>query len=168
MRNAALIVLVAAGMSVGCAPLYSGAGRPYGRAASAPSPAIEVVGRWDNVMMLAPRARIHVLLLDGARAEGDILSASSSALKLAVASGEVEIAVEKVARVDRTANSDGVRRGLRGALHGAGTIGVLALLTGRGLPARQYAAGAIVGADVGYHSSAPGSQTVYVAPQLRR
>jgi hypothetical protein len=120
-------------------------------------------------MMLPPRARVDVLLMDGGRAEGDLLAATAGALRLAVAAGEIEIAVEKVARVDRTATSDGVRRGLRGALHGAGGIGVLALLTGRNLPARQYAAGAILGAEAGIHSpTPPGSRTVYVAPQLRR
>lgn len=169
MRNGTLMLLLVAGMSVGCAPLYGGAGRPYVRAIPSPVSSPDVVGRWDNVMMLPPRARVQVLLLDGGRAEGDVLLASANALKLAVAAGEIEIAVENVARVDRAATSDGVRRGLRGALHGVGGIGVLALLTGHKPPVRQYAAGAILGAEAGFHSPTPsGSQTVYVAPQLRR
>ena len=173
MRNA-LMLLVVAGMNVGCAPLHAGAppyaaARSYVRPVPAPVSSMEVVGRWDNVMMLPARSRVHVLLLDGGRAEGDIVAASPTVLKLTVAAGEIEIAVENVARVDRTVTSDGVRRGLRGALHGAGAVGVIALLTGHTPAARQYAAGAILGAEAGIHSPAPsGSQTVYVAPQLRR
>jgi hypothetical protein len=169
MRNAALMLLAVAGLSVGCAPIYGDPTRSYVRAVTTPLSPTDVVGRWDNVMMLPERERVHVLFMDGGRAEGEIVSASAIALKLAVAAGEIEIAVENVARVDRTATSDGVRRGLRAALHGAGGIGVLGLLTGHSPPARQYAAGAILGAEAGIHSQIPsGSRTVYVAPQLRR
>lgn len=135
---------------------------------ASPPMAREVIGRWDNVMMLPAGSRVHVLLLDGGRAEGDMRSASINALNLTVASGDVEIPSEKVARVDRITGSDRVRRGLSGAAHGAGAVGLIGLLAGRVPPSRVFAAGAILGGDAGVHSVPAGNETIYVAPQLRR
>jgi hypothetical protein len=50
-----------------------------------------------------------------------------------------------------------------------GVVGLLGLLVGKAPPARIFAAGAIAGADAGYHSAMPGgAQTIYLAPQVRR
>ena len=90
MRRALVIALIAAGSSSGCAPMYAGMGRPYARTAPSP-PSYEVIGRWDNVMMLPAGARVHVLLMDGGRAEGYIRAASVTTLKLSFAAGDIYI-----------------------------------------------------------------------------
>ena len=168
MRLVLLMILVVAVSSTACAPVYGIPARSYPRPAPA-ALAVDVTGRWDNVMMLPPGARVHVLLMDGARVEGPIVSAASGAVKLAVAAGEVEIAADRVARIDRTAGSDGIGRGLSDAAHGAGLVGVLGLLAGRVPPARVFAAGAILGAEGSIHAGvAITPQTIYVSPQLRR
>lgn len=168
MRAAALIAMVAAVVSTGCAPMYAGVGGPYTRTVSTPVPR-EVIGRWDNVMMLPTGSRVHVLLMDGGRAEGDVRSASSTTLNLAVASGEIELPVQKVARVDRSTGADRVRRGLSGVAHGVGFVGLMGLIAGQAPPSRLFAAGAIAGAERGLHGVVTAnSETIYVSPQLGR
>jgi hypothetical protein len=167
-RLISVMIVALAASSAACAPLYGTSARSYLRTPPAP-PAVDVTGRWDNVMMLPPGARVHVLLMDGSRVEGDIVTASSGAVTLAVAAGEVEVSADRVARVDRTAASERVGRGLSGAAHSAGLVGVLGLLAGRVPPPRVFAAGAILGAEGGIHGGiAVTPQTVYVSPQLRR
>jgi hypothetical protein len=167
-RLISVMILALAGSSAACVPLYGTPARSYLRAPAAPA-AVDVTGRWDNVMMLPRGARVHVLLMDGTRVEGAIVAASSGAVRLALAAGEVEIAPDRVGRVDRTAASDQVGRGLSGAAHGAGLVGVLGLLAGRVPPPRVFAAGAILGAEGGIHAGvAVTPQTIYLSPQLRR
>ena len=172
MVRAMLVAMVAVG-STACAPVHGGYGRSGLRAwSSAPEAPINVAGvtgRWDNVMMLPRNARIHVLRMDGARAEGEIVSASAAALKLIVAAGEVEIPADEVARVDHLSGSVRKSQALSGAAHGAGLVGFLGLLAGEMPPARLFAAGALAGGEAGYHAGAPGGpRTVYLAPQLRQ
>ena len=173
--RAMLVAMLAAGLSTACAPMYGSYGAPRVRPWSSSArqgPSLNlatVAGRWDNVMMLPTGARIHVLQMDGARAEGDIVSATSNALRIIVAAGEIEIAADNVARIDRVAESERKRQTLSGAAHGVGVVGLLGLLVGKAPPARIFAAGAIAGADAGYHSAMPGgAQTIYLAPQVRR
>ena len=175
MGRAVLAVIVAAGLSTACAPMYGGYGRPGMRAwpqtpTHGPSMNVAAVtGRWDNVMMLPKHARIHVLRMDGSQAEGEIVSATTTTLKLSVAAGEVEIPADDVARIDRVSESAKKRRTLSGAAHGAGLVGFLGLLAGHAPPARLFAAGALAGAEAGYHAGAPGGpHTIYLAAQLRR
>jgi hypothetical protein len=172
MVRAMLVAIVAVG-STACAPIHGGYGRPGLRAwSSAPEASMNgaaVAGRWDNVMMLPKNARIHVLRMDGAQAAGEIVSASATALKLIVAAGEVEIPADDVARIDHLLGSARKSQALSGAAHGAGLVGFLGLLAGQAPPARLFAAGALAGAEAGYHAGAPGGpRTVYLAPQLRQ
>lgn len=124
------------------------------------------VGRWDNVMMTAVGTPLFVLMMDGHMASGEIVSATSDALRLHVASGEVELLASEVMRVDRVAtNRDVVRDGARGAAFGAGVVGVLGLIVGHVPPARLFAAGAIVGANQNVQDSlaAHRATTIYLA-----
>ena len=175
MGRAVLVVIVAAGLSTACAPMYGGYGRPGVRAwphTPSPGPSMNVAavtGRWDNVMMLPKHARIHVLRMDGIQAEGEIVSATATTLKLIVAAGEVEIPADDIARIDRLSGSAKTHQVLSGAAHGAGFVGFLGLLTGQVPPARLFAAGALAGAEAGHHGGAPaGPHTVYLAAQLRK
>jgi hypothetical protein len=107
--------------------------------------------------------------MDGTQAEGELVSATATALKIVVAAGEVPIAADDIARVDRVAASARKRQAVSGAAHGAGFVGFLALLAGKAPPARLVAAGALAGAEAGYHSGGPGGpQTVYLAPQMQK
>jgi hypothetical protein len=137
-----------------------------------PEPAMNiaaVTGRWDNVMLLPRHTRIHVLRMDGVQAEGEVVSATAAALKLLVTAGEIEISVDDIARVDRVQASGRKHGVLSGAAHGIGLVGLLGLVAGQAPPARLFAAGALAGADAGYHAGVPrGPHTVYLAPQLRR
>lgn len=175
MFRAVLVVIAVAGLSTACAPMYGRYGGPGLRGwshTSMPGPSMNaaaVTGRWDNVMMLPRHARIHVLRMDGSQAEGAIVSATAATLKLSVAAGEVEIPADDVARIDRVSASAKKRQALSGAAHGAGLVGFLGLLAGQAPPARLFAAGALAGAEAGYHAGVPGGpHTVYLAPQLRR
>jgi hypothetical protein len=172
MVRALLVAIVAVG-STACAPIHGGYGRPGLRAwSSAPAASLNVdavTGRWDNIMMLPKSARIHVLRMDGTQAEGEIVSASATALKLMVAAGEVEIPADEVARIDHLSGSARKRQALSGAAHGAGFVGFLGLLAGEAPPPRLFAAGALAGAEAGYHAGAPGGpRAVYLAPQLHK
>ena len=170
-----LVVTVVAGLSMACAPVHGAYGPSAMRGWSQnalPGPSLNiaaVTGRWDNVMMLPRGARILVLQMDGVQAEGELVSATATSLKVQVAGGEVAIAVEDIARIDRVAASAKKRQALSGAAHGAGFVGLLGLIVGQAPPARLFAAGALAGAEAGYHSSgAGGPQTVYLASQIRR
>ena len=173
--RALVVVVAAAALSAACAPMYGAPGAASMRGwshVSPPGPSFNpgsVTGRWDNVMMLPRGARIHVLQMDGTQAEGDLVSANVNALKMSVAAGDIDIAAENVARIDRVAASGKKRQALSGAAHGAGFVGLLGLLAGQAPPVRLFAAGALAGAEAGYHSAGPGGpQTVYLASQLKR
>lgn len=175
MVRAVLVVMVVAGLSTACAPAYGRYGAPGLRGWSqtpAPGPSMNiaaVTGRWDNVMMLPTHAQIHVLRMDGVQAEGEILAATATALKLLVAAGEVEIPVDDIMRIDRVSGSGKKRGVLSGAAHGVGLVGFLGLVAGQVPPARLFAAGALAGAEAGYHAEVPnGPHTIYLAPHLRR
>jgi hypothetical protein len=125
------------------------------------------IGRWDNVMMSAVGTPLMVLMMNGPTASGTVVSATSAALRLRVASGEVDLAAAEVMRVDRLAGGPHsvVKDGARGAAFGAGVVGVLALIAGHMPPPRLFAAGAIVGAHQNIHLAglAPGATTIYLA-----
>jgi hypothetical protein len=125
------------------------------------------VGRWDNVMMSAVGTPLMVLMTNGTTASGTVVSATSDALRLRVASGEVDLAAAEVMRVDRLPGGPRgmVKDGARGAAFGAGVLGVLGLVIGHVPPARLFAAGAIVGAhqNIQLAGLAPGPSTIYLA-----
>lgn len=173
--RAVITVIAVAALSAACAPIHGSGPLPRARgwsAAPVAGPSFNlaaVTGRWDNVMMLPVGARVMVLQMDGTRAEGDVVAAAAGSVTLAVASGRVEIPADAVARVDRLGASDRLRRGLSGAAHGAGAVGVLGLLVGRMPPARMFAAGTIVGADAAAHTpGGSGPQIIYLARDLQR
>lgn len=128
------------------------------------------IGRWDNVMMLAPGSTVQVLMADGAVTTGAVLGASTSSLRVRVASGEVELPATDVMRVDRlkAPGAGPVRDGAEGAAWGAGIVGVLGLILGRMPPPRVVAAGAILGANQSIQFGRMGFDrvTVYVSPAV--
>ena len=171
-----LAVLPLAMMTTACVPAaYPRQRTPPGYARGAlygPSaryqPAALPIGRWDNVMLLGRGTSVQVLLMDGGIATGRMVAADVSTLRLQVASGEIELASEKVMRVDRLeAPGSVVRDGAKGAAFGAGFVGVLGLMAGRVPPPRVFAAGAIAGA---YHNAelgaVGGAATIYLAPAV--
>jgi hypothetical protein len=166
------IVLAAAVATSSCVvPAYGVAGRRSHLVrpdyANVPTP----VDRWDNVMMLAPGTPLKVLMADGALADGAIVSATTSTLRLRTISGEVELAAADVVRIDRApqgANSL-TQAGVRGAAYGAGIVGLIGLALGHAPPPRVFLAGAIAGAANGVEwqqRMAPGPSTIYLAPQI--
>jgi hypothetical protein len=146
-------------------PMY---GQPMGPTASYPMPALPI-GRWDNVMMLAPGTPVQVLLMDGGVASGLVTGADSTSLSLEVVSGEVELASTRIMRVDRVTSSESpIRDGAKGAAFGAGVVGVIGLIAGKVPPARLFAAGGIIGAynNVELGLSARRTATIYLAPAV--
>jgi hypothetical protein len=176
MKRILPVVIALAALCGACVPAYPMRSYPerYGRLPGpaydparfvpAPSPA----GRWDNVMMLAAGTQVQVLLMNGSQASGRIVSATSEAMRLTTASGDVDIPARDVMRVDRGLLDkvhSSVRDGARGAAVGAGAVGVLGLIAGRMPPARVFLAGAVLG---GYNQLAlappdQGAVTIYVA-----
>ena len=149
------------GAYAGQRPMYPRTPGPQFNLASLP------IGRWDNVMMTAVGTPLLVLMMNGTMATGEVVTATSDALRLRVASGEVDLAAADVMRVDRLAGGarSVVKDGARGAAFGAGVVGVLALIAGQAPPARVFAAGAIIGAEqnVEFGSLARGATTIYLA-----
>jgi hypothetical protein len=161
---------VAAGYSMGQGP----AGYPA-RPATYPQPmrlqaGSLPIGRWDNVMMLAPGSTVQVLMADGAVATGAVVGASISSLRVRVASGDVDLPATDVMRVDRlkAPGAGPVRDGVEGAASGAGIVGVAGLLVGRMPPPRLFAAGAVIGANQGVQFGRMGfdSVTIYLSPAV--
>ena len=168
MRKIMVLLLGTAALNSACAAPFAVHGRPYGSVLPR-APLTDVVGRWDNVMMLPPGSRLVVLLMDGTRAEGAITAASATALEVMVAAGEVALPADRVARVDRINDSSRLRSSLSGAVHGVGAVGLLGLLSGQLPPARVFAGAGLAGADVGIHANPePGAETIYVASRFRR
>ncbi len=170
-----LLLLSSAALAAGCVyparslpGAYGGQRAAYPRAAG---PQIDLarlpIGRWDNVMMSAKGTPLMVLTMTGTTASGTVVSATSDALRLRVASGEVDLAAADVMRVDRLAGDSAglVKDGARGAAFGAGVVGVLGLMIGHVPPARVFAAAAIVGADqnVRLGGVEVGAATIYLA-----
>jgi hypothetical protein len=129
------------------------------------------VGRWDNVMMLPVGAIVQVLLVDGSRRAGTIVSATVDRLRIHDAGGDVELPSRDVMRVDRPAGPMGnaVQNGARGAAFGAGVVGVLGLISGRVPPARLFLAGGIIGAEQNIELNSlarGGASIVYLAPAV--
>jgi hypothetical protein len=130
-------------------PGYYPGSRVYGPQMGLPpyQPAVQPIGRWDNVMMLAAGTTVQVLLMDGGVATGRVAAADSSSLSLRVVSGNVELASAKIVRIDRLDGPESaVKDGAKGAALGAGVVGVLGLIAGKAPPARLFAAGGIIGA----------------------
>ena len=130
-----------------------------------PSP----IGRWDNVMMLAPASRVQVLMADGTIATGPVVGASTTSLRLSVASGDLDLPVADVMRVDRLkAPASGVRDGAVGAAWGVGVVALTSLVLRRMPPPQWVAAGAIVGANEGVQIGRMGPDllTIYVSPAV--
>lgn len=180
MKKAVIIIpLAAAAVTAACAPIY----RPgmYGAApyhpaaygASIPMTAAAPMGRWDNVMLLSGGTALEILTADGQRISATFAGATNTMLRVHSEAGDAEIAAEKVVRVDRWyGGPEGARSVTRdaakGAAVGAGTIGVLGLLTGVAPPSRTVAAGAIMGA---YNFAETGrtlrrTVTVYLSPSV--
>jgi hypothetical protein len=141
---------------------------PMGPAASFQMPVLPI-GRWDNVMMLAPGTPVQVLLMDGGMATGLVTRADSTSLSLKVAAGEVELASTRVMRIDRLSSTESaVKDGAKGAALGAGVVGVIGLIAGKVPPARLFAAGGIIGAynNVEVGLAARRNATIYLAPDV--
>src|SRR5688572_7465880 len=179
MKNARALILVVipSVLTTACVPAaYSLAAASRHRreamhhtAVTAPPPI--PIGRWDNVMMLEPRAPLKVLKMSGAVTMGEFVAASVSTLRVGTAAGEVVVAATDVMRVDRLAGSGSgamAREGARGALLGAGAVGLAGLLVGHMPPPRVFAGGSILGAYYGATAAAlvPGPGTVYLAPSV--
>jgi hypothetical protein len=128
------------------------------------------IGRWDNVMMLAPGSTVQVLMADGAVATGAVSGASIGSLRVRVASGDVDLAATDVMRVDRlkAPGASAVRDGVEGAAWGAGIVGVAGLIVGRMPPPRLFAAGAVIGANqsIQFGRMGPDSVTIYLSPAV--
>ena len=136
--------------------------------------AVSVMDRWDNVMLLPAGTPVHVLMMDGRQARGEMVSADATRLTVLDASGEVDFGAADVMRVDRLPRSetrDVVEAAGRGAALGAGFVGVIGLVAGRIPLARLFAAGAIMGAaqSTEHVSMIRGPVMIYLArPQSRR
>lgn len=177
MKKLLLLVVVLGALSTACAPgMYSGGMMPgpyVSRPMYQPRPPVaeSPVGRWDNVMMLAIGTPMKVLTIDGAVATGNFVAATNTTLRFTSWSGEVALASADVMRVDRLPGlpSAGlVRQGAKGAMVGAGAVGILGLLVGHAPPPRVFLAGGLLGA---YHqaesaSMAAGPGTVYLAESV--
>ncbi len=145
----------------------------YGRGRIGPTyevPAPLPVGRWDNVMILPVGAFVQVLLFDGSRAAGTIVSAAVDGVRMHTVSGDLELPFSDVVRVDRQAGSmrSGVMDGARGAALGAGVVGVLGLIAGRVPPPRLFLAGGIIGAyqNVELNRLSDRASLIYLAPSV--
>lgn len=128
------------------------------------------IGRWDNVMMLAPGSTVQVLMADGAVTTGRVAGASIGSLRVRVASGDVDLPAADVMRVDRLKEPGAgpVRDGVKGAAWGAGIVAVTGLIVGRMPPPRVLAAGAAIGANQGvqYGRMGPDATTIYLSPAM--
>ena len=170
-----LLIVPLIGLTAGCAyPVqslpgaYAGQRPMYPRT---PGPQFNLVslpiGRWDNVMMTAVGTPLLVLMMNGMMATGEVVAATSDALRLRVASGEVDLAAADVMRVDCLVGGarSVVKDGARGAAFGTGVVGVLGLIAGHVPPPRLFAAGAIIGAqqNIQVAGLARGASTIYLA-----
>ena len=128
------------------------------------------IGRWDNVMMLAPGSTVQVLMADGAMATGAVTGASIGSLRVRVASGDVDLPAADVIRVDRlkAPGAGPVRNGVEGAAWGAGIVGLAGLIVGRMPPPRLFAAGAVIGANqsIQFGRMGPEAMTIYLSPAV--
>jgi hypothetical protein len=128
------------------------------------------IGRWDNVMMLAPGSTVQVLMASGAVATAEVISASTTDLRIRTVSGDLDLPVSDVMRVDRlkAPGNGAVRDGVEGAAWGAGIVGVAGLLVGRMPPPRLFAAGAVIGASQGVQLGRmdAGPATIYLSPAV--
>jgi hypothetical protein len=153
----ALVVLTA-----GCVPVFGPAATPmmpyayrppaaYGPSVAL-SPSVAPIGRWDNVMMLPAGAALEVLRTDGTKTSAAFVTATSAAVRVQPDGGsEIEIPAALVLRIDRwLGGPEGAqsvaRDAAKGALVGAGAIGVVGLLVGHMPPAHTFGAGAAGGA----------------------
>ncbi len=128
------------------------------------------IGRWDNVMMLAPGSTVQVLLASGAVATAEVISASTSDLRIRTVSGDLDLPITDVMRVDRVKapGNGAVRHGVEGAAWGAGIVGVAGLIAGHMPPPRLFAAGAVIGASYGVQIGRMGAgpATIYLSPAV--
>ena len=128
------------------------------------------IGRWDNVMMLAPGSTVQVLMASGAVATAEVIRASTSDLRIRTVSGDLDLPVTDVMRVDRVKGpgNGAVRDGVKGAAWGAGIVGVAGLVIGHMPPPRLFAAGAVIGASQGVQIGrmSAGPATIYLSPAV--
>jgi hypothetical protein len=145
----------------------------YGRGRIGPTyevPGQLPVGRWDNVMMMPVGAVVQVLLIDGSRPAGSVVSAAVDRVRIHTAAGDVDLPSRDVMRVDRQVAPvrSAVQDGARGAAFGAGVVGVLGLIAGRVPPPRLFLAGGIIGAyqDVELNRHSGGASIIYLWPSV--
>ena len=136
-------------------------------------PSSSVVGRWDNVMLLPAGTPVQVLMMDGRKAGGEVMSADATTLRMLAVSGQVDLAAAEVMRVDRLPLSQSREyreAASRGAAWGAGAVGLIGLLVGHMPPARMFAAGAIMGAAQSAEnlSLVRGPVMIYLAPPRQK
>jgi hypothetical protein len=128
------------------------------------------IGRWDNVMMLAPGSTVQVLMASGAVTTAEVIKASTYDLRIRTVSGDLDLPVADVMRVDRVKGpgNQAVRDGVEGAAWGAGIVGVAGLVIGRMPPPRLFAAGAVIGASQGVQLGrmSAGPATIYLSPAV--
>jgi hypothetical protein len=121
-------------------------------------------------MMLPAGAFVSVLLVDGSRPAGTIVSAAVDRLRIQTASGDVELLSSDVMRVDRQTAPvrSAVHDGARGAALGAGVVGVVGLIVGRVPPPRMFLAGGIIGGyqNVQLNRLSETASIVYLAPTV--
>lgn len=175
-------IVLASIASVGCAPLLSAPladlahARRHPAAVSRPAP--PVVGRWDNVVALAPATPLTVIIADGSVRTGRFLTAGLRSMRLRVNGSEVDLPRDEILRVDVTPRAAGAVDGgdvVVGAARGAASVGGLMmaipyLITGdvHVPPARFWGLGAVLGAaDAVQKGRAENRErTVYVSRAL--
>jgi hypothetical protein len=173
-RGIAVMVLTL--VTTACSPMGYPMGTPFnshGPRRIGPTydvPAQLPVGRWDNVMMLPAGAFVQVLLTDGSRPAGTIVSAAVDRVRIHTASGDVELLSNDVMRVDRLAAPvrSAVQDGARGAALGAGVVGVIGLIVGRVPPPRMFLAGGLIGGyqNVELNRLSDRASIIYLAPPV--
>ncbi len=122
---------------------------PYASRRATVEASAPAVGRWDNVMLLPAGTVVQVLMFDGRKPAGPMASADGATVRVVTASGEVELPMEGVMRVDRLPAPASRAYGtaaVQGAATGAAAVGFFGLLVGHLPPARILAAGAAFGA----------------------
>jgi hypothetical protein len=176
MKKRIVVIVSLTLVTTACSPAGYPVGTPfnsYGHRRIGPAyevPAQLPVGRWDNVMMLPVGAFVQVLLIDGSRPAGTIVSAAVDRVRIHTASGDLELLSSDVMRVDRQAAlvRTAVQDGARGAALGAGVVGVLGLIVGRVPPPRMFLAGGIIGGyqNVELNRLSDRASIVYLAPSV--
>ena len=120
-------------------------------------------------MMLPVGAIVQVLLIDGSRPAGTIVSAAVDRLRIHTAGGDVDLPSRDVMRIDRPVAParSAVQNSVRGAAFGAGVVGVLGLISGRVPPRPVVLARGIIGGQQSVELNrlaGGGASIIYLAP----